>query len=413
MEEYPETLKTRFNDEQYEYRVQAFKEYLKLPPRMHKESPTVKDYVEIKDEELERMLFGEITLPEKHETIKFPPNTDILMDNNTLHVNSDLEKKGVIVTDMKTAIREHADLMEKYAPEAFGDERTELLINSSWQNGIFMYIPSKVESADIKSEIVFDATASFAFKTFVIIGDNVHLNLTETYSSTGKGNAVHGKNIYFALGKYSKLQYNYLQDNVNTVTDLTHVKTFEDEYAEAEIYHINHGSSKVLFENSSRQDGKGSSYRVFGVSFTGKDQKMDIRDNSFQVGTETNADIQVRGVVTGRSSTMHRGNIDIEEVSRKSEGFYDSKILLLSKEGFANTKPGLMIKNNDTRSKHGSSISNVDEEQIMYLRARGISEGEAKRIVTEGFVASLIEKARNDLFTERIHEFAESLDENA
>ena len=86
MEEYPETLKTKFSDQQYDYRVEAFKEYLKLPIRIHKESPTVKDYVEITDEELERMIFGEITLPEKSETIKFPPNTDILMDNDRLHV---------------------------------------------------------------------------------------------------------------------------------------------------------------------------------------------------------------------------------------------------------------------------------------------------------------------------------------
>ncbi len=412
MEEYPETLKTRFNDEQYDYRVEAFKEFLRLPVRIHKESPTVKDYVEITDEELERMLFGEITLPEKNETIKFPPNTDILMDNDRLHVNSELEKKGVIVADMKTAISEHRGILAKHSPDIYGTERTEYLINSSWQNGIFIYIPKEAGNVEIKSEVVFDSTASFAFKSVIVVEDDTKLNLTETYSTTGKGNAVHGKNVYFFLGKNSKVQYNYLQDNVQSVTDLTHVKAFEDEYAEFEIYHINHGSGKVLFTNESQQIGKGSSFRVYGVSFSEGKQKMDIRDSSFQVGNETNAGINVRGVVTGESSTMHRGNVDMEEESRKSTGFYDSKIILLSKEGYANTKPGLMIKNNDTQSKHGSSISNVDEEQVLYLRSRGIPPGEARKIITGGFVGSLIEKARNDLFTRKVFEYAESLDEN-
>lgn len=411
MEEYPETLKTRFNDNQYNYRVQAFKEFLKLPVRIHKESPTVKDYVEITDEELERMLFGEITLPEKKETIKFPPNTDILMDNDVLHVNSELEKKGVIITDMRTALVQYRDILNKYTGERYGDERSEYLINSSWQNGVFIYIPSKAGSIDMRSEVVFDSNASFSFKTMIILEDDTSLNLTDTYTTTGKGNAVHGKNIYFFLGKRSKVQYNYLQDNADTVTDLTHIKSFEDEFAEFDIYHINHGSSKVLFSNESNQFGKGSSYRVYGVSFTGRKQKMDIRDSSFQIGEETIADIQVRGVVTGSSSTMHRGNVDMEEDSRKSNGFYDSKILLLSKQGYANTKPALMIKNNDTRSKHGSAISNVDEDQILYLRSRGIPPDEAKRIITAGFVASLIERARNDIFTQKVYEYAESLDE--
>lgn len=412
MEEYPETLKNRFNDKQYDYRVQAFKEFLKLPIRMHKESPTVKDYVEITDEELERMLFGEITLPEKKETIKFPPNTDILMDNDVLHVNRDLEKKGVIVTDMRTALSEHEDTIKKLTETNFGDERSEYLINSSWQNGIFIYIPKKAGSVNIKSEVVFDSNASFAFKTVIVLEDDTALNLTDTYTTTGKGNAVHGKNVYFFLGKRSKVQYNYLQDNVDTVTDLTHIKAFEDEFAEFDIYHINHGSNKVLFTNESNQFGRGSSFRVYGVSFSGKKQKMDIRDSSFQIGEETNADIQVRGVVTGGSSTMHRGNVDMEEDSRKSNGFYDSKILLLSKQGYANTKPALMIKNNDTRSKHGSAISNVDEDQIMYLRSRGIPPDEAKKIITAGFVASLIEKAKNDDFTQKVYEYAESLEEH-
>lgn len=412
MEEYPEVLKTRFSDRQYDYRAEAFKEFLKLPIRIHKESPTVKDYVEIKDDELERMLFGEITLPERKETIKFPPNTDIIMDNDHLHVNSDLEKKGVVVTDMRTALREHSDLIDKHSQSTYGNERTEYLINSSWQNGIFIYIPKKVGSVSINSEIIFDSTASFAFKSLIIVDDDTKLNLTESYSTTGKGDGVHGKNIYFNLGKRSKVQYNYLQDNVPTVVDLTHIKEFEDDYAEFEVYHINHGSGKVLFTNESQQHGKGSSFRVYGVSFTDEDQKMDIRDSSFQVGEETNADIKVRGVVSGKSSTMHRGNVDMEESSRKSTGFYDSRILLLSKLGYANTKPALMIKNNDTKSKHGSAISNVDEEQILYLRSRGISPGEARKIITAGFVSSLIEKARNDLFTQKVNEYAESLDEN-
>lgn len=410
MEEYPEILRTRFDDWTYQYRKEAFKEFLRSPLRVHKESPTVKEYVEITDEELERMIYGEITVPERDEPDKFSPGTDLIMDDDKLHINTDLEKHGIIITDMRTALVKHKELIRKYVVPHMGKERIEFLINSSWQNGIFIYVPKNTPALQINSEIFSKSTSSFAFKSVFICEEETNLNLTETYKSTGGGNGVHGKTIYFFIGNNAKVQYNYLQDKETSVTDVTYVKSFHEPYAAFNIYHINHGGNKVLFSNESQQLGDWSDFRTYGVSFSAGDQKIDIRDSSFQAGVSTNADIQVRGVVTGRSSTMHRGNVDMEEESVKSNGFYDSKIVLLSKLGYANTKPALMIKNNDTRSKHGSAISSVDKEQVLYLRSRGIPLQMAQNMITEGFVSSLIEKANNKPFTERIHEYAEGLE---
>ena len=139
---------------------------------------------------------------------------------------------------------------------------------------------------------------------------------------------------------------------------------------------------------------------------------MDIRDSSFQVGTACNADIQVRGAVSGQSSTIHRGNVDIEADSVKSTGFYDSRILLLSREGHANSKPGLLIKNSDTKSKHGSAISDVDEEQIFYLRTRGIDSNMARAIVMEGFLGSPVEKSSDKELIRKVQEYSRELLQN-
>ena len=215
------------------------------------------------------------------------------------------------------------------------------------------------------------------------------------------------------MGENGNMQYNYLQDKSTSVTDLTYIREFLDRYAQFHIYHINHGGSRVQFTDESVQLGESSDFRVYGVNFSGGSQGMDIRDSSFQKGIGSSADIQVRGVVTGKSSTIHRGNVDLEEQAVKATGFYDSKILLLSQEGLANSKPGLMIKNANTRSKHGSSISDVDEEQIFYLRSRGVDEETARGMVTAGFVGSVIERAGNPEFTRKVYEYAEGLGANA
>jgi Fe-S cluster assembly scaffold protein SufB len=68
-----------------------------------------------------------------------------------------------------------------------------------------------------------------------------------------------------------------------------------------------------------------------------------------------------------------------------------------------------MIKNNDTRSKHGSAISSIDKEELTYIRSRGISEKEAKSMISAGFVGSMIEKANNQRFTDKVYQFAQEL----
>lgn len=410
MESYPETLKTRLNDEAYEYRRDSFLEFLKSPMRDYKESPTVKDYVEITDAELEEMLYGEMKEP--GESPEFSETANLKVFNEEISVSEELQKQGVIVTSMVDALKTQPELVKKFVYPKLGKDRIEFLINSAWRNGLFVYIPDSAK-VSIRAHTVTDASASFASKTIVIYGREAKVRYTDTYSTVGQGKGIHGKNIYFFGGESSSFEYLYLQEKNEGVRDITFVKQYLERFAEFQFFHINHGSSKVLFVDESQQAGSASSFRVYGVNFSNGDQKMDIRDSSCQYGEESNADIQVRGVVTGRSSTIHRGNIDLEEKAIKSTGFYDSKILLLSKDGYANSKPALEIKNANTRSKHGSAISNVDEEQIFYLRSRGIEDEVARGMVTAGFVGSIIEKANDEEFTRKVYKYAESLGANA
>ncbi len=409
MENYPEILRSRLNDPAYGYRRDAFLAFLKSPVRNYKESPTVKDYVEITDAELELMIYGK----PGQGTASFEPSADanISLFNDRI-VKTALPDSRMIARDLVSALTEEAELVSEYVYTSLGRDRNEFLINSAWRNGLFLYIPSNTR-VSLKIEHISDASESYAKKTVIICGSDCMVNITDVHTTAGDGKAVQGHNIYFHAGENSRVQYNYLQDKSTGVTDITYIREFLSRYAEFTLYHINHGSGKLIFSDESVQHGDSSAFRVYGVNFSSGDQRMDIRDSSFQQGKASSADIQVRGVVTGRSSTIHRGNIDLEEEAITATGFYDSRILLLSKDGYANSKPGLMIKNANTRSKHGSSISNVDEEQVFYLRSRGIDEERARGMITAGFVGSIIERAGNPEFTKKIYQYAEGLGADA
>lgn len=405
METYPELIKKRYSGPTYDLRRESLFSFARTPLRNYKESPTVKDYVEITENELELMSSGVIPEPTGNERI--PQGFDIAVNNGNISVDTD-KNNGINVLDLMKAAR---DQNSGFKPELIsekGDDRIEHLINSMWQSGIFINIP-KGFNGNLKIHSNAYSSLSFAFKTIILCGENSNVRISDVHVSSGDDNGVHGKNIYVFLEPGAKVQYDYLQDNAISVTDITFIKSFLSEYSQFSIYHVNHGSGKVLFSNESIQRGNSSDFRTYGMNFSEGDQRMDIRDSSFQIGIATTADVCVKGVVLGKSSTMHRGNIDIEEKSIKSTGYYDSKILLMSKEAYANTKPALLIKNNNTRSKHASAISSVDDDQIFYMQSRGIPKNLAKNLITSGFMGSLVEKSGDDILTEVVARYSEGM----
>ncbi len=399
MEQFSDLLKTRLKDPAYDYRQDSFLLFLKTPVRNFKESPTVKDYVKYTEKDLEVMATG---LKKRYES-EIKKEYDVNIVNGFVtHKN---EIKGVTVRNIVDSL----DHIPAYVWEERGKEREEYLINASWSSGYFIRVDPNTK-ADIS---IYSGEQNFSGseKNIIIVGKFSKVTITEEIFSIDEkaDRAIHGKTTYIFLEDGATLDYNYLQDKNLGVVDFTFIRSFQQKESTVRLFHVNHGSDKVIFSTESRQIGDNSDYRVFGASFSDGTQEIDIRDSSFEIGKNVNADIQVRGVVTGKSSTIHRGNVDIELESVNSTGFYDSRILLLSKDGYANSKPGLQIKNANTRSKHASAISSVDSEQILYLESRGIGKDDATSLITGGFIGSLIERSKNEKFRASVEKYAEGI----
>lgn len=412
MEQYQQMLKSRFSDateSAFEFRSHAFREYVRTPVRSYKESPTRKEYVEFTEEDLEDLIRDVDSSPETGKAV-FDEQTNVrFLDDHLVYISEELKRRGVIIADLRDAIRDHPDLANTFVFSFLGSDREEYLVNASWNGGYLIYIPEEERDLTINIQSMVNAATPSVTKNIIVCSADSSVDISDSYETYGQGTSIHAKNIYFFGGIRSKTQYNYSQEKSQEVADLTFVKSFLEDYSEFTFYHVNRGGSRVLFSDLSYLKGEGSSFKVSGVSYSSEDQKMDVRDSSFQTGTSCNVDIKVRGVVRGRSLTIHRGNVDIEEESIKSTGYYDSKILLLSKDGYANSKPALIIKNSNTKSKHGSAISSLDRDQIMYLQSRGIPENLARSMITEGFLLTLLEQSGNDKLINSLEKYAKEI----
>jgi Fe-S cluster assembly protein SufD len=103
-----------------------------------------------------------------------------------------------------------------------------------------------------------------------------------------------------------------------------------------------------------------------------------------------------RSVVDEHACAVFQGRIRVAPDAQKTDAQQISRSLLLSPTASADTKPELEILADDVKCSHGAAIGDLDKEALFYLRARGLSEADARRILIDAFVGELIGAIEND-----------------
>ncbi len=152
------------------------------------------------------------------------------------------------------------------------------------------------------------------------------------------------------------------------------------------------GSARGRVRMETRLAGEGSEARVTGAYATHARQHIDFDTTQEHAAPNTTSDLAFRGVLTGRSTAVWKGNIIVDPGAQKTDAFQESRNLLLSKRAHADAIPGLEIQANDVRCTHAAAVAQVDPEQLFYLRSHGLPEEVAKRLVIEGFLSALVER---------------------
>jgi Fe-S cluster assembly protein SufD len=152
------------------------------------------------------------------------------------------------------------------------------------------------------------------------------------------------------------------------------------------------GSTRGRVRMETRLNGPGAEARVTGAYASHGRQHIDFDTTQEHAAPNTTSDLAFRGVLSGRSTAVWKGNIIVDPGAQKTDAFQESRNLLISKRAHADAIPGLEIQANDVRCTHAAAVAQVDPDQLFYLRSHGLGEDVAKRLVIEGFLAALVER---------------------
>lgn len=140
-----------------------------------------------------------------------------------------------------------------------------------------------------------------------------------------------------------------------------------------------------------RLQGSQASTQIRHLTFGQEKQQADIEVNAYHEAPSTKSDLIVRTAAADRHVAIYRGLIDIEEGARGSKGYQSGRALLLSRKAVVDNLPELAIKTNDVQCSHGVTTTHIDDEALFYMRSRGLSREEARKLAITGFYHDKLE----------------------
>ena len=143
--------------------------------------------------------------------------------------------------------------------------------------------------------------------------------------------------------------------------------------------------------------GNGAESRMVGVLIGKGDSQKDVSYETFHAAPDTVTSVLVRAAVLDTAKVVYRALTHIASGSRRAKVEQAEKSILLGEHARFDGIPSLWIDEDDVAASHSASSGMVDEQALFYLKSRGIPHHQAEKLITDGFIASLLNRTPLDL----------------
>lgn len=243
--------------------------------------------------------------------------------------------------------------------------------------------------------------AAAAASLDVVVRANATLDLTLALDGAADPDAVAGV-VGFAARVFAARGARVNVASVQTADDaflvIDDMGVFADEGARVEVSHTVLGAGRSYTGLAADLRGDASRIDVDTSYLGAREQLHDFNYQIRHLGKRTVSNMDANGVLTGTSSKILRGTIDLMHGAKGAEGA-ERETVLLANDGVENkTVPVILCDEDDVAGNHGATIGHVRPEQLFYLGSRGLSEAQAEAL----FVSAKLEDAALSAPDERI-----------
>ncbi len=249
----------------------------------------------------------------------------------------------------------------------------------------YLYVPIR----DIKIEEVETTVYNLSIEgdeSYVCEGVVSHNCTAPVYST----DSLHSAVVEIIVKRGARVRYTTIQNWSRNVYNLVTKRAWVGEDAVMEWVDGNIGSKITMKYPSVYLMGKGARGEVLSLAYADKGQHQDAGAKAIHAAPYTSSMITSKSISRGGGRTSYRGLLEINPGAVGSRSHVRCDALILDPESRSDTYPTMKINEKQATVEHEATVTRVGEEQLFYLRSRGILEEEAVSLVVNGFIEPIV-----------------------
>ncbi len=314
-------------------------------------------------------------------------NSEVVYHKN----REDLEKLGVLFSDMDTALREWPDIVKENIGTVIppGDNKFAALNSAVWSGGSFIYVPPGVH-VEMPLQAYFRINAENAGqfeRTLIIADEGASVHYIEGCSAPiYTSDSLHSAVVELIAKPGARIRYTTIQNWSPNVYNLVTKRARAEREATVEWIDGNLGSKLTMKYPAVVMTGPKAHGEVLSVAYAGPGQHQDAGAKMTHAAPETTSIIDSKSISKDGGRTTYRGLVKVDEGAHKVKSHVRCDALILDDESRSDTYPYMQIDEKDARIGHEATVSKVGDDQIFYLMSRGLSEQQATAMIVNGFI---------------------------
>jgi len=291
------------------------------------------------------------------------------------------------------SIREH---LGKYA--GFADRPFAALNTAFVRDGAFVHVPVGV-TIEEPIELLFVAAPSTGGgplvshpRNLIVIEREARATVVETYAALG--DAVYWTNAVTEVvaGDGTRADCYRVQRESDRAYHVAVTDVHQGRDSTVNMHAVSFGGALARHDLRGTLAGTGGYLILNGLYVLAGEQHADHHTAIDHAAPHCESHEYFNGVLDGRSRGVFNGRIIVRPGAQKTDSKQTNNNLLLSADAHADSQPQLEIYADDVKCTHGSTVGPLDPKALFYLRSRGLGEVEARRLLTYGFAAEILNR---------------------
>jgi len=311
--------------------------------------------------------------------------------------SEELEKHGVIFCSISDAIRDYPELVKKYMYSVVPvtDNFFAALNSAVFTDGTFVYIPKGVRCPmELSTYFRINALNTGQFeRTIVIADEGSYVSYNEGCSApTRDDNQLHAAVVELIALKDAEIKYSTIQNwypgdenGKGGIYNFVTKRGICEENAKISWTQVETGSAITWKYPSCILKGDNSVGEFYSVAVTTLAQQADTGTKMIHIGKNTKSTIISKGISAMKGQNTYRGLVKMGAGAEGARNYSECDSLLIGDRCGAHTFPYLESKDSLGQVEHEATTSKISDEQLFYLRQRGINEEDAVSMIVHGF----------------------------